>query len=127
MDTCVRWWGITRNRAHSQLQMFSKQWLLLAEYKGEERHKMAATERKPGDGKKLRLVIRGSTKSLPFLLLGSLVMQEVKTRKVLSMDGKWVEGRRTDGIVVMEVPVYDPSDRKRKSHERQCDERARGE
>lgn len=26
-------------------------------------------------------------------------------------------GRRTDGIVVMEVPVYDPSGRKRKSHE----------
>ena len=52
--------------------MFSKQWLLLAEHKGEERHKMAATERKPGDGKKLRLVIRGSTKALLFLLLGSL-------------------------------------------------------
>lgn len=41
------------------------------------------------------------------------------------MDGEWVEGRRTDGIAVMEVPVYDPSDRKRKSHERQCDERAK--
>lgn len=36
------------------------------------------------------------------------------------MDGEWVESRRTDGIAVMEVPVYDPSDRKRKSHERQC-------
>lgn len=34
-------------------------------------------------------------------------------------------GRRTDGIAVMEVPVYDPSDRKRKSHERQCDERTK--
>lgn len=33
------------------------------------------------------------------------------------MDGG---SRRTDGIAVMEVPVYDPSDRKRKSHERQC-------
>lgn len=41
------------------------------------------------------------------------------------MDGEWVEGRRTDGIAVMEVPVYDPSDRKRKSRERQCDERAK--
>lgn len=41
------------------------------------------------------------------------------------MDGEWVEGRRTDGIAVTEVPVYDPSDRKRKSHERQCDERAK--
>lgn len=35
------------------------------------------------------------------------------------MDGEWAEGRRTDGIAVMEVPVYDPSDRERKSHERQ--------
>lgn len=41
------------------------------------------------------------------------------------MDGEWAEGRRTDGIAVMEVPVYDPSDRKRKSHERQGDERAK--
>lgn len=41
------------------------------------------------------------------------------------MDGEWVEGRRTDGIAVMEVPVYDPSDRRRKSRERQCDERKR--
>lgn len=37
------------------------------------------------------------------------------------MDG----GRRTDGIVVMEVPVYDPSGRKRKSHEWWRDERAK--
>lgn len=43
------------------------------------------------------------------------------------MDGEWAEGRRTDGIAVMEVPVYDPSDRKRKSHERRRDERARNE
>lgn len=41
------------------------------------------------------------------------------------MDDEWAGGRRTDGIAVMEVPVYDPSDRKRKSHERQCDERAK--
>lgn len=44
---------------------------------------------------------------------------------MLSMDGEWAEGRRTDGIAVMEVPVYDPSDRERKSHERQRDERAK--
>lgn len=44
---------------------------------------------------------------------------------MLSMDGEWAEGRRTDGIAVMEVPVYDPSDRERKSHERQRDERVK--
>lgn len=32
-----------------------------------------------------------------------------------------------DGIVVMEVPVYYPSNRKRKSHERRCDERTKRE
>lgn len=37
----------------------------------------------------------------------------------------WEVGRRTDGIAMMEVPVYDPSDRKRKSHEKRRDERTR--
>jgi len=59
--------------------MSSKQWPLLAEHKDEERRKMAATERKPGDEKKLHLVIRGSTKSFPFLLPVSPVMQVSQT------------------------------------------------
>lgn len=71
-SSCIRWRSITRNWLRTRLQMSSrKQWSLLAIHKG-AKGEIKATGGRPGDGKKLHLVIRGSTKSLLFLLLVSL-------------------------------------------------------